>query len=67
MGTVCFLNLSHSWQKKAHGDHENDPRLQLLTTGVMKDWRSYRGISLIRNSSLLGPYSRTIPRVIWWF
>jgi len=26
----------------------------------------YRGISLIRNTPLLGPYSRTIPRVLWW-
>ena len=26
----------------------------------------YRGTSLIRNSPLLGPYSRNIPRVIWW-
>ena len=27
---------------------------------------SIRGSSLIRNTPLLGPYSRTIPRVIWW-
>jgi len=26
----------------------------------------YRGTSLIRNSAPLGPYSRTIPRVLWW-
>ena len=26
----------------------------------------YRGTSLIRNVLLLGPYSRTIPRVLWW-
>jgi hypothetical protein len=26
----------------------------------------YRGTSLIRNTPLLGPYSRTLPRVIWW-
>ena len=25
-----------------------------------------RGISLIRNTPLLGPYSMTISRVIWW-
>ena len=25
-----------------------------------------RGTSLIRNSSPLGPYSRTIPRALWW-
>jgi len=27
----------------------------------------YRGTSLIRNTPLLGPYSRTIPRVLGWF
>jgi hypothetical protein len=26
----------------------------------------YRGTSLIRNTPLLGPYSRTLPRVLWW-
>jgi len=26
----------------------------------------YRGTSLIRNAPLLGPYSRTIPKVPWW-
>ena len=25
-----------------------------------------RGTSLIRNTPLLGPYSRTMPRVLWW-
>ena len=28
--------------------------------------RQYRGTSLIRNSPLLGPYSRTVPRALWW-
>jgi len=26
----------------------------------------YRGTSLIRNSLSLGPYSRTVPRALWW-
>ena len=26
----------------------------------------YRGTSLTRNTHLLGPYSRTLSRVIWW-
>ena len=26
----------------------------------------YRNTSLIRNSPLLGPYSTTLPRVLWW-
>ena len=27
---------------------------------------TYRGTSLIRNNALLGPYSRTMPRALWW-
>jgi hypothetical protein len=27
----------------------------------------YRGTSLIRNQLLLGPYSRTMPRVLWLY
>ena len=26
----------------------------------------YRGTSLIKNTPLIGPYSRTTPRVLWW-
>ena len=26
----------------------------------------YRGTSLIRNNPLMRPYSRTMPRVLWW-
>ena len=26
----------------------------------------YRGTSLIRNSLPLGPYSRPVPRALWW-
>ena len=39
-------------------------------TGVDGYWYEtgvYRGTSLIRNTPLLRPYSRTIPRVLWWF
>ena len=27
----------------------------------------YRGTSLIRNRNLIGPYSRTMSRALWWF
>ena len=27
---------------------------------------AYRGTSLIRKRTLLGPYSRTTPRALWW-
>ena len=29
-------------------------------------FRVYRAAFFIRNTPLLGPYSRTIPRVLWW-
>ena len=28
--------------------------------------RGYMGTSLMRNTPLLGRYSKTIPRVLWW-
>ena len=28
--------------------------------------KAYRGTSLIRNRAPLGPYTRTMPRVLWW-
>ena len=28
--------------------------------------REYRGTSLIRKCFPLGPYSRTVPRALWW-
>ena len=30
------------------------------------EMEAYRGTSLIRNSALLGPYSRTVPKALWW-
>ena len=38
----------------------------LLSSQKLSDPIVYRGTSLIRNTPLLGPYSRTIPVVIWW-
>jgi len=34
--------------------------------GYIARRRSYRGSLLIRNSTPLGPYSRTMPRALWW-
>ena len=28
--------------------------------------KRYRGTSLMRDSAPLGPYSRTMPRALWW-
>ena len=35
-------------------------------TGRVEHENNYRGTSLIRNNRLLGPYRRTMPRVLWW-
>ena len=41
-----------------------------VTMPMHRRWRAhletYRGTSLIRNTSILGPYSRTLPRVLLW-
>ena len=37
-----------------------------MWTPVTLKMQSYRGTSLIRNSAPLGPYSRTLHRVLWW-
>jgi len=36
----------------------------VLNEGQSQD--AYRGTSLIRNSAPLGPYSRNMPRALWW-
>jgi len=51
------------------GGHPARPRLGVHRPArqpLQRRVRQYRGTSLIRNSAPLGPYSRTIPRVIWW-
>ena len=39
--------------------HTLNPNPRTLTS-------PYRGTSLLRNTPLPGPHSRTIPRVLWW-
>ena len=46
-------------RETCRGVLEGVPQASLL-------WRVYRGTSLIRNSLLLGPYSMTVPGVLWW-
>ena len=36
-----------------------------ITSHVFQDV-TYRGTSLLRNCFPLGPYSRPIPKVLWW-
>ena len=42
-------------------------RKQSAFRGTRDGICDYRGTSLIRNTPLIGPYRRTIPRVLWWF
>jgi hypothetical protein len=37
--------------------------LEFRVIGIRMD---YRGNSLIRNIAPIGPYSRTMPRALWW-
>ena len=39
---------------------------QRKSAGFEKRVWPYRGTSLIRNCPPLGPYSRTMPRALWW-
>ena len=50
----------------------NRPSLSIVAGTICSDPErggykvdQYRGTSLIRNSPLLGPYSRTMPRALW--
>ena len=56
-------------------DMKDTHRLYRGTSPIRKTHRKYqprsvrppyRGTSLIRNSPLVGPYSRTMPRAPWW-
>ena len=40
--------------------------LQVINGSPDPQTQHCRGISLIRNTPLLGPYRRTIPRDLWW-
>ena len=40
---------------------------RMCPQGVAQDGGgAYRGTLLMRNTPILGPYSRAIPRVLWW-
>ena len=43
-------------------------RGSMLERNLVLWWsdQGYRDTSLIRNSAPLGPYSRTMPRTVWW-
>ena len=51
--SLVIINFTQRWSVKLKN--------RLVT------WRGYSGTSLIRNTSLLGPYIRTMPRAVWWF
>jgi len=39
----------------------------ILLSWLLADKARYRGTSLIRNTPILGPYIRTLLRVLCWF
>jgi hypothetical protein len=39
---------------------------QKVLVGRNNGVSDYRGTSLVRNSSPLGPYTRPMPRALWW-
>ena len=38
----------------------------VILHGTVHGYLAHRGTSLIRNSAPSGPYSRTVPRALWW-
>jgi hypothetical protein len=54
-GLICFL-MSEVPLHPLKVDHLRGPL----------SGHKYRGASLIRNCAPLGPYSRPMPRVLWW-
>jgi len=53
-------------ERERQGDRENGREMRVAVTATPSVTPSYRGTSLIRNSALLGPYSRTMHRALWW-
>ena len=47
-------------------DHGPSARAGSAPPRVRGHEKAYRGISLIRNCAHQGPFSRTMPRAIWW-
>ena len=65
---ICGLQIfisHHLCQTPKRGIHIRCLALRKWRTPLHERCRPYRGTSLIRNTPLLGPYSRTIPRVLW--
>ena len=55
-------------ERPASGLHGYLAHMVILGGGrfLMSEGPLYMGTSLMRNTPLRGPYSRTIPRVVWW-
>ena len=54
------LHVRYYWEQSSTN---TDGR---IVVEILSHRYHYRGSSLIRNSALLGPYSRTMPRAPWW-
>ena len=61
---VLLLNQDRVFPREAHLPSDTNTTLFLRFSAHML--YDYKGTSLIRNSALLGPFSRTMHRALWW-
>ena len=74
-GFESFISLHHSrficecYKEEIDGDDDDglaNSSGRYDSSDIRAHALKYRVTSLIRNSAPLGPYSRTIPRALWW-
>jgi len=63
---IHFIIVMIRWTGLAPWEFEFPLPGSLISSFLVARDLDYRGTSLIRNTRLLGPYSRTIPRALWW-
>ena len=63
---MYLINQRHSKDEHKEEEEEGDEVLHVLNWSNLCQPKLYRGTSLKRNRRRLGPYSRTMPRALWW-
>ena len=58
-------DINPSWKKRR--DLKRVSNLPPAAPASMRHGSIYRGILLIRDHLPLGPYSRALPRALWWY
>ena len=51
--------------KKKETQRHRPSTAVISASSARPEFAAYRGTSLIRNTPFLGPYSRSVPRVLW--